>query len=196
MRVGEALEEIGEAEQESTRQWWLPLGIGLLWVIYAFIVLSASVDSVWAVTLLFAIGAIGGGVLEFALVTTATDWKWAHGLFGIASILAGLVALAWPGQTFVVLASIVGWLLLFNGVLDGVMAISNRHDEELWWLGLIGAGAQIALAVWAVGYSGRSIALLIVWVGVAALLRGLTNVFVGISLAERHREVSRLLGAK
>jgi uncharacterized membrane protein HdeD (DUF308 family) len=46
----------------------------------------------------------------------------------------------------------------------------------LWWMGLLVGFAEIALAFWTVGYVGRSAALLILWVGIGALLRGIVTI--------------------
>jgi len=38
-----------------------------------------------------------------------------------------------PGNTFLALAEIVGWLLLAKGLFDIVIALANRYIE-LWWV--------------------------------------------------------------
>lgn len=173
---------LAAAGRTVTRRWWLFVLTGVLWIVYAFVVLSASVNTVWAIAVLFGIGFITGGVLELVAATVAEGWRWLHAVFGVIAIIAGIVALVWPGQTFLVLAAIAGWFLMVDGVVNVVIAISTRSLNDLWWLGLILGIAEILIGFWAVGYVGRSIALLIVWVAAAALARGISDLVIGFSL--------------
>jgi uncharacterized membrane protein HdeD (DUF308 family) len=181
--------------REVTRHWWLFILTGVLWLIYAFVVLSASVNTVWAVAVLFGIGFIVGGVVELSLASFAQSWKWLHVLFGAISIVAGVVALVWPGQTFLVLAAITGWFLLFDGMVNVVVSVVSRSVNELWWLGLILGIAEILIGFWAVGYIGRSIALLVVFVAAGALARGISSLVTGFTLHGADKELRRALGS-
>lgn len=179
--------------REVTRHWWLFILTGVLWLIYAFIVLSASVNTVWAIAVLFGIGFIVGGVIELSLVRFAESWKWLHVLFGVISIIAGVVALVWPGQTFLVLAAIIGWYLLFDGTVNVVVSVVSRSVNDLWWLGLILGIAEILVGFWAVGYIGRSIALLVVFVAAGALARGISSLVTGFTLHGADKKLRRVL---
>ena len=181
------------AGREVPRYWWLYILTGVLWLIYAFVVLSASVSTVWAVAVLFGIGFIAGGVIELSLAALAESWKWLHVLFGVIAIVAGVVALVWPGQTFLVLAAITGWYLLFDGMVNVVVSIVSRSINELWWLGLILGIAEILIGFWAVGYIGRSIALLVVFVAAGALARGISSLITGFTLHGADKELRRVL---
>jgi uncharacterized membrane protein HdeD (DUF308 family) len=75
-----------------------------------------------------------------------------------------------------VLAQLIGIFLVVKGTADFVYALLIRHDLDLWWLTLIAGIIQIALGVWAMGYSGRSAALLLVWVGIGAIIRGISDI--------------------
>src|SRR5262249_15505286 len=112
-----------------TGNWGWFLAAGIAWVVFAFIVLSFNYATVWAVAILFGIGFILGGVMEFMVAAIAPGWKWLYILLGIVSILAGVIALVWPGETFLVLAAIVGWLLLFYGIIDIVFAFSTKSID-------------------------------------------------------------------
>ena len=184
---------IAEAGRAVSRNWWLFIISGILWIIYAFIVLSVTVETVWAVTILFGVGFITGGVLELAAASSAEGWRWVHILFGIISIIAGIVALAWPGQTFLVLATLIGWFLMLDGIMNVVVSVSTRELNDLWWLGLVLGIAEILIGFWAAGYVGRSIALLIVFVAAAALARGISALITAFALHGADKELRRTL---
>ena len=50
---------------------------------------------------------------------------------------------------------------------------------------------EVLVGFWAIGYSGRSIALLVVWVGAAALARGITDLFLAFQLKKLPGDVGR-----
>ena len=105
---------------------------------------------------------------------------------------AGIVAFAWPAATFVVLAKLVAWLLLFRGVFGIIGAFESRHAGiELWWISLVLATLEIGVAIWAVRYPGRSVVLLVLWIGIAAISRGIALMAIGFTI----RSVGKALPA-
>jgi len=182
---------LDEPTAEVTRQWWVFLVSGILWIIFAWIVLSFDYTTVWAVAVFFGFGAIFGGLMSVMLGASAPSWRWVHVAFGVIAIIAGVLALIWPGQTFLVLAAIIGWYIMFAGVIDLSMAISTREQNDLWWLQLCLGIAEILIGFWAIGYEGRSIALLVIWVGASALARGISALFVAFGLHGAGKALNR-----
>jgi uncharacterized membrane protein HdeD (DUF308 family) len=184
--------------QEVTRGWGWFLAAGIAWIVFAFFVLSFNYRTVWAIAVFFGIGFIFGGIMELAVAAVAPGWKWLYILLGIVSIGAGLIALIWPGQTFLVLSAIVGWLLLFYGIIDIVFAFSTRHLEGFWWMQLISGIIMVLLGFWAIAPDDSTVAnyrgavLLAVWIGVAALFRGISDIILGFRLRSVHRDLERL----
>jgi uncharacterized membrane protein HdeD (DUF308 family) len=99
------------------------------------------------------------------LAAVPDSWQWVHAPGGVLCVAAGVVAFVWPGQTFLVLAAIIGRVLLFRGTFNIFESLLVKDYVEQWWLILITGIAQVVIALWAVGYAGRSIAVLVVWVG-------------------------------
>jgi uncharacterized membrane protein HdeD (DUF308 family) len=180
-----------ELAEEVSGTWWLFLVTGILWILFAWIVLSINYSTVWAVAIYFGIGLIGGGLMSIFLGSQAGSWRWLHITLGVVAIVAGVVALLWPDQTFLVLAAIIGWYLLFSGIIDMVTAFATRADTDLWWLQLILGIVQILIGFWAIGYEGRSIALLVIWVGATALARGISSLFIAFGLHHAGTELRR-----
>lgn len=185
------IDELTAEARVLTGRWWLFLVSGIAWIFFAFLVLSWDLTTVWAVAVFFGIGFIGGGVMELAMASVVPSWKWLHVLFGVVSIGAGVIALVWPGQTFLVLAAIIGWYVLISGIIDVVTAFVSRDLDDLWWLRLVVGFLQVLIGFWAVGYAGRSIALLVVWVGATALARGISSLFLAFGLHSAGKELRR-----
>jgi uncharacterized membrane protein HdeD (DUF308 family) len=183
------------AELEGARHWWLFLISGILWILFAWVVLSFNYETVWAVAVFFGIGLIAGGFMSIFVGLDARSWRWLHVTFGVLAILAGCVALLWPGQTFLVLAAIIGWYVMLSGVLDLIVAFATKDENDLWWLQLILGIAQVLIGFWAVGYAGRSISLLVIWVGATALARGISSIFVAVGLHGAGKRLRRQMAA-
>lgn len=177
----------------ASRTWWLPLITGLLWLLFAFFVLSFDVRTVYAVAAFFGVGLLVGGVTDLAIASAAEEGRWVHIVLGVIEIGGGVIALAWPGQTFLVLANLVGWFLLLVGLVDVVMALATRRVNELWWLGLLVGLLAVGVGLWAIGYEGRSIAVLVFWVGATALVRGFSQIVLAFGVRQADRELSRYL---
>jgi len=181
--------------QAVTRGWGWFLAAGIAWIVFAFILLSFNYRTVWAIAVFFGIAFIVGGVMEFAVAAVAPGWKWLYILIGVVSIGAGLIALIWPGETFLVLSAIVGWLLLFYGIIDIVFAFSTRNLEGLWWMQLISGIIMVLLGFWAISPDDATVStyrgsvLLVVWIGIAALFRGISDIIVGFRLRSVQREL-------
>jgi uncharacterized membrane protein HdeD (DUF308 family) len=188
-------QSLREDMRSATGNWGWFLAAGIAWILFAFILLSFNYRTVWAIALFFGIAFIMGGLMEFAVAAAAPGWKWLYVLIGIVSIVAGIIALAWPGQTFLVLSAIAGWLLLFYGIIDIVWAFSTRHLEGLWWMQLISGIIMVLLGFWAISpdtatvSTYRGAVLLVVWIGVAALFRGVSDIIVGFRLRSAHQDL-------
>lgn len=181
------MERAGESLLARTLPpWWLLLVTGLSWILVALILLRFDYTSVSSISLLFGFVAIAAGVLEIGMTAIAAGWwKLLNGVLAVAYIGAGVVAFVHPGDTFVALAAVFSFLLVFAGTSDLIFAISARDEVGVWWLQLVGGIIEIALGFWAAGYYGRSAVLLIAWVAAFVLIRGVRD----IVLAFRVREI-------
>jgi uncharacterized membrane protein HdeD (DUF308 family) len=185
-----------EDAKTLTRGWGWFLAAGIAWLVFAFLVLSFNYRTVWAVAVFFGIGFIIGGIMELGIAMVARGWKWLHILFGIVAIIAGFMALIWPGQTLLVLGAIVGWLLLAYGIIDIVFAFMSRGIDDMWWLTLITGILAIIIGFWAISPDNatvanyRGVVLVVVWVGAAAILRGISDIIVGFRLHSARKDLS------
>jgi uncharacterized membrane protein HdeD (DUF308 family) len=156
------------------------------------ILLRFNYTSVHAISLLFGFVAIAAGVLEIGVIFMVKGWwKLLNGVLAVAFIAAGVVALIHPGDTFVALAAVFSFFLVFAGTFDIIQSIAARKEVDIWWLQLIGGIIELFLGFWAAGYYGRSAVLLVAWVAAFALIRSVRD----IVLAFRVRELQHQPGA-
>jgi len=175
--------------------WWVFIITGACWFVVAWIVLALNLRSVEAIAILAGIVIFVAGVAELFNALTSPGWKWLHWLLAILFLLTGVVAMLNPGRTFFWLSAFIGWYLLFKGMLDIILAFATKDANDAWWLGLIIGIVEVGLGFWAAGSFGRSVALLIVFVGAIALTRGITDIVLAFrirKLTHEERETSFL----
>jgi uncharacterized membrane protein HdeD (DUF308 family) len=172
--------------------WWVFLITGIGWMLVALIMLRFDYTSVNAIAILFGFVAIAAGVLEIGVTIMAEGWwKLLYGLLAVVFIVAGVVAFIHPGNTFVALAAVMSFFLIFAGTFDIITAISARKEIEVWWLQLVGGIIELVLGFWAAGYYGRSAVLLVAWVGAFAVIRGVTDIVLAFRVhALQHASAS------
>jgi uncharacterized membrane protein HdeD (DUF308 family) len=157
--------------------WWLFLLTGLAWSLVGLILLRFNYTSVHAISLLFGFVMIAAGVLEVAMIFLASGWwKLLNAVLALAFLVAGVVAFVHPGDTFLALAAVFSFFILFAGIMDIIQSISARHEIEVWWLQLIGGIIEVTLAFWAAGDWGRSSILLIAWIAAFTIIRGVRDI--------------------
>jgi uncharacterized membrane protein HdeD (DUF308 family) len=165
--------------------WWVFLLTGIGWTLVGLIVLRFDYTSVSAISILFGCVAIAAGVLEIGVLMLSDGWwKLLHGVLSVVFIATGIIAFIHPGDTFVALAAVISFFLVFAGTFDIIISISARHEIEVWWLQLIGGIIELALGFWAAGYYGRSAILLIAWVAAFTLIRGVRDIVLAFRVRE------------
>ena len=122
------------------------------------------------------------GITEALEGAVAPSWRWLHGLLAVLFIVVGVMAFMEPFQTFGILALLIGWYLVFKGIVDIVVSAVYREVLPLWGLALAAGIAEVVIGVWALGYPGRSAWLLVLWIGIGALVRGITEIVLAFQL--------------
>jgi uncharacterized membrane protein HdeD (DUF308 family) len=105
-------------------------------------------------------------------------------------VVIGIWALWNPYDTFATLAALVGFFLLIKGIFDISVAFMTKDEFDLWWLQLILGLLEILLAFWVAGDFRASAILLVVYVGIVALSRGITEIFVAFKLHGLRRRLA------
>jgi uncharacterized membrane protein HdeD (DUF308 family) len=180
-----------EILEETADRWWLFLVTGIAWLVFALLVFQWDFTTVYAISILFGVVAVVAGVNEFfAIPISTTGWRWVHAILGVLFVLVGIWALWNPYDTFNTLAALVGFFLLVKGVFDITVAFITKEEFELWWLQLIIGLVEILLAFWVAGNFRKEAILLVVYVGIIALARGISEIFVAFKLKGLRRRLA------
>ncbi|HEX5949823.1 MAG TPA: DUF308 domain-containing protein [Actinomycetota bacterium] len=185
----ETTADVRAAEAQIGRSWWIFLITGILWLLGALIVLRFDYTSIVAVGVLLGVVILVVGANEFLIAALVDGWKWVHVLLGILFVIGGIAAMFQPGEAFWALASILGLLLLLKGSFDIVVSIASRGENPVWGLGLAVGILEVLLAFWvSQQYFRPRAALIILWVGMAAIFRGVSEIVLAFQLRKMGRE--------
>jgi uncharacterized membrane protein HdeD (DUF308 family) len=156
------------------RLWWLWLVFGILWIVVALVILQFDQASITTVGVLIGAMFLASGFQQFALAGLIEgSARWILIIFGALFVIAGVIALINPEETFAGIADILGFLFLLVGLFWIIQAFSDRDTNELWWLGLISGIAMIVLAFWTGGqFFIEKQYTLLVFAGIWALFQG------------------------
>lgn len=179
-----------EVRERTARMWGLLLALGLVWVIISLVVLSFSATSVATIGYLVGAVLLAAGVTELVEAFVVPGWRWVHALLGLLFLVAGVLAFLEPFQTFGILALFIGWYLLIRGTFGVVFSLAARHALPLWGLLLASGLIEIAIGIWAIGSPARSAWLLIIWVGIGAMIRGITEIIGAVHLHDDRRRLA------
>jgi uncharacterized membrane protein HdeD (DUF308 family) len=177
-----------ELVEETADRWWLFLLTGIAWLVFALLVFQWDYTTVYAISYLFGVVALVAGLNEFlAIGVSTTGWKIVRGILGVLFVIAGIWALVHPHNAFATLAALIGFFLLFKGIFDLTVAFVAKSQFDLWWLQLTVGIIEILLAFWVAGSFEKKTILLVIWVGVIALSRGITELFLAFKLLRLNR---------
>lgn len=170
---------------EGARPWWLFLVTGSLWLVFSLVVFRFNINSVTGIGIAVGAVCIAAGINEFIAVGASRGgWKVVRTVLGVLFALVGIVALVYPHRTFAEVAAIFSFFLLLKGGFDMFTALMLRRETDVWWAPFLVGVVEILLAFWAAGNFGRESVLLVVWVGAAAMARGITELVLAFRLRE------------
>jgi uncharacterized membrane protein HdeD (DUF308 family) len=181
---------------ERSKYWWVELLAGIAWLVIGWLVLRANVTSLATVGLLIGVLFIVAGLNEvFVATMVGGGWKVLHYVVAAILLLGGLWALIRPVNTFFALVSVLGLVLLLEGAFEIVRGVASRGENPYWWLGLVAGVLLILLALWVSGsdrlFNLQSRAFLVLfWVGVMALIRGVTAIVLAFVIRRADRALA------
>ena len=161
---------------------------GLVALLFGLVVLFWPGLVLTVLAVLFGIYAAVDGAITFVPALRSQDRGARRTLplaEGVVGIVAGLVAILWPGLSVSGLAYVIAGWALVSGVLKILTAVLLRTEVENGWV-LAGSGALSALfGVLLVVLSGSDVPFLAPFIGGFAVVVGLALIVFALRLRER-----------
>jgi uncharacterized membrane protein HdeD (DUF308 family) len=175
-----------DAADRLSRNWTTLLLNGLVLIVAG--VLIFSID--WSVrSLATFIGALFIFEGFYAMVVAGIDNRAANLFTGLLSVAAGVVIIAWPSPSLIVLGIFLGSWLIVVGTLTISGAFAARKVLSDWWLLLLVGLAEVPLGVLALADPGATLAALITVGGIWAVAIGATRIVLAFQLRNLPKEV-------
>jgi uncharacterized membrane protein HdeD (DUF308 family) len=120
------------------------------------------------------------GETRAMLARLGSAWGWIVG-YGVASVLAGVIAVLWPSSTLLVIAIIFAAQLLVGAVYQFVFAFTIPNESG--WLRALIALLSIfsfVVAIYLLAHVGLTLLVLATLLGIYWIALGFTELFVAI----------------
>lgn len=176
---------------QVSKGWWVLLVSGILSVVAGGIIVSTN----WTVADL---AVFTGAVLFFRGVMTmfsmpldgsARGWAVALGLIEAA---VGVAVFVWPGPTLLVVAFVIGWYVLFSGLMAVTGAITGRDFIPYWGL-LLGFGiVETVLAFWLLSQPGLTLVAAVLAIGLWSVIYGVVEIAAAFEVKALPKRAAKL----
>jgi uncharacterized membrane protein HdeD (DUF308 family) len=173
--------------------WWLLLARGILTIIFGLFALFAPGTALLALVIVFAVYAVLDGVMAITLGLrhrrAEAHWGW-HIAQGVISVLAGIVAFAWPGVTVLAILFVIAFWSIVNGVAATAESFTMRKRGSRDWGWTLARGIlSVLLGIVLIAQPGPGLLTLLWLVGTFCLILGIIIVLWAVRL----RAVARAL---
>jgi uncharacterized membrane protein HdeD (DUF308 family) len=165
---------------------------GVIAVLLGILALQRPNVAATVFVVVFAVFALVDGLLDLVLAERhgRAGFRWGWFAFeGIASLAIGVIALVYPGITFVALVLLVALRAMTLGILELIAAFSGQDVDSRWLLGLTGV-LSIVLGILLLASPVAGGAAIIWMIGVYGIVMGAALFAVGLRMAmtARHEE--------
>ena len=185
--------------KKTIKHWYIPLLVGMFFIIVSVVSFAWPESSLLALSLLFALSFLFGGLSEivFSLANRVQldNWGWSLA-FGIVTLIVGILLLLNPALSITTLAFYIGFVVLFRSISTIGFAMDiKKYGSKNWGallvLGIIGTIVAFIL-IWNPIFAGLSVVILI---ALSFLFAGLFNIFLSFQLRKLHKS-SKTISAK
>src|SRR5687768_4086783 len=174
------------------QNWWAVALRGVFAVLFGLIALVVPGATILSLVLFFSAYMLVDGVFGIVAAVRAARQGERWGLLileGIANIVVGVIAFAWPGLTAIAFVLLLAaWSLISGGLMLGAaFRLSQAHGR--WWLAL-GGIVSIVFGVLLVIAPVIGAVVLTWWLGAYALVFGIALLVLAFKLRGRRDNVS------
>lgn len=185
--------------RNTVKNWYLPLIVGVLFIVTSVVVFSTPLASLLTLAIFMSMAFIISGIFEvvFAISNhkSMDNWGWSL-MFGILTLIVGIMLLTNPPLSVLILSLYVGFILLSRSIGSISFALDIKRYGMGSWVGLLifgvlGVIASVILLLNPI-YAGISAVYLI---GFSFLFGGVFSIYFSIQLRRIHKR-TKSIGAE
>lgn len=170
--------------------WWALLFRGIAAVLFGLAALFWPGKTLFVLIIFFGAYALVDGAFAIVAGIRAGSGprRWLLTAEGVLSAVAGLIVLAWPGISALVMLYVIAFWAIFSGVLRIVEAISLRREIDNEWTMALSGALSIVLGLILAALPGVGLLSLVWLIGIFALGVGAT--LIGLAFKVRGHRAS------
>lgn len=182
--------------KNTVKHWYIPLLVGIFFVIVSVVAFTRPAGSLLAISLLFAWSFLFGGLSEIVFSVANKDrldnWGWSMA-FGIITFVVGILLMVNPALSMTALAFYIGFVILFRSIATIGFALDiKKYGSKNWSglliLGIIGTIVSFIL-LWNPLFAGMSV---VVLVALSFLFAGLFSILLALQLRTLHKSSKKI----
>jgi len=163
--------------EQLARAWWLVLVRGIVAIVFGILALFWPGITLLVLVIFFGAYAIVDGVFSifsaFRHDTRSRAWAIFSGIIGI---LAGLVALIWPGITSLALLYVIAFWAILHGIAEIVGGIQLRKVIDNEWALILGGVLSVIFGAMLFLWPGAGMLGLVWLIAIFAVIYGIVMV--------------------
>lgn len=168
-------------ESVAKTVWWLVLLRGIFMVIFGIIALVSPGIALLTLVWVFGFYAILDGIAALVIgIRTRGEAHWVWTIVqGVVSVLAGVIALIWPGVTALALLFVVAFWAIMLGIGEIGGAFSSRRRGSNTWGWTLAAGIlNVVFGILLLTWPASGILTLVWLVGIFTLVGGVALILL------------------
>ncbi|HCY00175.1 MAG TPA: hypothetical protein DG754_08555 [Bacteroidales bacterium] len=182
--------------KDAIKQWYIPLLVGMIFVIVGIVAFVWPKSSFLALSILFALSFLFGGLSEIVFSISnrkqVDNWGWSLA-FGIITFIIGVLLVISPGLSMITLAFYIGFVFLFRSIATIGFAMDMKKYGNKNWGGLLVFGILGTIfsfiLIWNPIFAGLSAVILI---GLNFLFAGLFSIYLAFQLRRLNKSTKKI----
>jgi len=170
------------------RGWWVLLLSGIVGVVAGGIILFTDWTVSQLVTFVGLLFIFRGVLTAVSLPVDGSMRGWAVAV-GLLEVGIGIGVFTWPGPTLLVLALMIGWWVLFSGIMTTAGAIAARDFLPYWGLMLAYGIIETLFAFWLIARPDVTLVATVLAIGLWTMVYGVVQVILSFELKNLPRRL-------
>ncbi|MDQ1490780.1 MAG: hypothetical protein QOJ23_3294 [Actinomycetota bacterium] len=170
------------------RGWWVLMLSGIVGVVAGGIILFTDWTVSQLVTFVGLLFIFRGVLTAVSLPVDGSMRSWAVAV-GLLEVGIGIGVFTWPGPTLLVLALMIGWWVLFSGIMTTAGAITARDFLPYWGLMLAYGIIETLFAFWLIARPDVTLVATILAIGLWTMVYGVVQVILSFELKNLPRRL-------
>ncbi len=188
--AGEVRAPLRQLGEQLSHVWWTLLVVGIVTICLGLAVLATD-WTVHALTIITGVLFVIRGLALALSPTYAVASSGEHVLAGVLGVIAGVVLIAFPNPSLLLLAFFVGAWLTVSGAFQIVVSFARRRELRHWGLTLAIGVIELLLGIWAMRRPDVTLGLLIDLIGLWAVITGTLLCALGFEVRHALRTLTR-----